>query len=115
MDRDHYQQIVDREIETAMGTMFPHGTGRTTDTHVRHWLNTVAQRAFSQGRAWALMGLMTANDVAEQFNISERRARALIEHRHERFGVGMKVGTVWLVHCDELPQVKPDERFRPGG
>lgn len=115
MEREHYWQSVDQEIEKAMESMFPHGAGRTTHQRVQHWLNIVAQQAFNEGRSWALMGLMTADDVAEHFQISPRRARALIANRHERFGVGMQFGNSWLVHRDELPSLVPDEKYKTGG
>lgn len=105
-------ETVEREIEQAMDSMFPYGAGQTTHTRVRHHLEQVAQRAFQLGRTHALMGLMTAEDVAAHFQISTRRARALIRNRHERFAVGMKAGNQWLVHRDELDSLTPDERYR---
>lgn len=59
------------------------------------------------------MELMTAEDVAEHFGFSVRRARALIANRNERFGIGMKVGRSWLVHRDELGRLEPEEKYRP--
>lgn len=56
--------------------------------------------------------LMTTEDVAEWFGVSERRARALIKNRHERFGIGTQIGNTWLVHRDELDVLEPDERFK---
>ena len=104
--------ITEQRIEQALATMFPHGEGRTTRPRVEHHLRQVAQVAFREGKSYALMGLMTAQDVADHFDISVRRARALIANRHERFGTGMQVGKQWLVHRDELDQLAPDERFR---
>ena len=92
--------------------MFPHGAGRAPHTRVLRHLEQIAQIAFRVGRNHALMGLMTAADVAEHFGVSERRARALIQNRHERFGVGMRVGNQWLVHRDELGNLEPDEKYR---
>lgn len=107
-----YSDIVETEIEHAMDAMFPHGAGQTTHHRVKHQLDTVAQRAFQAGKTYALMGIMTSSDVAEHFGITERRARALIQNRHERFGVGMKAGREWLVHRDELLQLEPDAKYR---
>jgi len=72
----------------------------------------VAQIAFQEGRNEALMGLMTAQDVAEHFGITGRRARALIRNRHQRFGVGMRVGHEWLVHRSELPDLEPIAKYK---
>jgi hypothetical protein len=107
-----YSDTVEIEIWRAMNAMFPHGAGQTTHHRVKHNLDTVARRAFQAGKTYALLGLMTSSDVAEHFDISKRRARALIQNRHERFGVGMKAGREWLVHRDELPQLQPNDRYR---
>jgi hypothetical protein len=107
-----YSDTVETEIRNAMDILFPHGAGQTTHHRVKHHLDTVARRAFQAGKTYALLGLMTSSDVAEHFDISERRARALIQNRHERFGVGMKAGREWLVHRDELPQLQPNDRYR---
>jgi len=112
MNREQRQQFLDREIQRAFDAMFPYGAGRAIHQQVRHWLNTIAQVAFRVGKSHALMGLMTAEDVAEHYQVSPRRARALIQNRHERFAVGMKIGNSWLVHRDELPDLEPDEEYR---
>jgi len=106
-------EITERAIEQAMDTMFPHGAGRTTDARVRHHLEQVAQTAFREGKTHALMGLMTTEDIAREFGVTERRARALVQNRHERLGVGMRFGNSWLVHRDELDALQPDEKYRP--
>lgn len=105
-------EITKQTIEQAVDSMFPHGEGRTTRPRVQSELERVAAVAFREGRNEALMGLMTADDVAEHFGISGRRARALIANRHERLGVGMRFGASWLVHRDELENIAPDEKYR---
>ena len=99
--------IVEQHINQAMATMFPHGAGTTNHHRVKHFLDQVARCAFREGRNQALLGLMTANDVAEHYQITPRRARALIENRHKRFGTGMKLGNSWLICRDELPNLAP--------
>jgi hypothetical protein len=105
-------QIVQDRVEQAMQAMFPHGAGRVSHTQVRHHLEQIAEIAFQAGKHEALMGLMTASDVAAHFDVSERRARALIRNRHERFGTGMQVGNTWLVHRDELETLEPEAKYR---
>lgn len=105
-------EIVERRISRAMDAMFPHGAGRAPHTRVRHHLDQVAQVAFREGQAYALLGLMTAADVADEFGVSLRRARALIKNRHERFGSGAKLGNRWLIHRDELPSLAPETKYR---
>lgn len=108
-----YSDIVEREIEQGMNSLFPHGAGQAPHTRVRHSMEKIAQIAFREGKTYALMGLMTVEDVAEHLDVTRRRASALIKNRHERFGVGMKFGSSWLIHRDELPQLEPDEKYRP--
>ena len=106
------KQIINDRVEQAITAMFPHDDGLVTRHRVEHHLNQIAHYAYQEGRSDALLGIMTTSDVAEHFDISERRARALIQNRHERFGVGMKAGREWLIHRDELPQLQPNGRYR---
>ena len=107
-------EMIERYICEALDALFPHGEGRAGRGLVEHQLNEVARRAYTIGRSDALLGLMTADDVAEHFRISARRARALIANRHERFRIGMRFGSSWLVHRDELASLAPDEKYRAG-
>jgi len=114
MNKQAYLGIVEREIQKGMDVMFPHGAGRATHTYVRHWLETIAKIAFSQGGNYALMSLLTVEDVAERFNVTPRRVRAIAKNRHERFGVGWQVpGTnQWLFRPEELTILEPDQKYR---
>jgi hypothetical protein len=114
MDKQTHERIVEQEISQAMDAMFPHGAGQTNHHRARVFLDKVALVAFREGRSYALGSLMTADDVAEHFRISARRARALIKNRHERFGIGYQVpGTSqWLVTPEELENLQPDEKYR---
>lgn len=108
-----YDDVVEREIAQAMIAMFPHGAGTVSHHRVAHHLEHVAKRAFEAGKSYALMGLMTSDDVAEHFGVSKRRANALIKNRHERFGAGMRFGNQWLIHRDELDSITPLEKHNP--
>jgi len=114
MDRNTYEGIVEREIQKAMDAMFPYGAGHTTHTRARHWLETIAKIAFDQGGAYALMSLLTVEEVAERFGVTPRRVRAIAKHRHERFGIGWQVpGTnQWLFRPEEMEVLEPDEKYR---
>jgi len=114
MDKQTHLEIIDQEIRDAMETMFPHGAGRTTHTRVQHALNHIAQIAFTQGQTYALTSLLTIEDLAERFNITPRRARAIAKNRHERFGIGWQVpGTnQWLFRPEELSILEPNHRYQ---
>ncbi len=114
MDTHLFEQLIDQEIETAMNAMFPDGDGPASSEDVRRHMQGIAKIAFDQGKMYAMQGLMTVADVAKHFGVSNRRARALIQNRHERLGIGMKTGKEWLIHRDELPRLKPDEKYRAG-
>jgi excisionase family DNA binding protein len=103
---------VTREIEDEMDALFPHGVGQAPHTRVRRSLEKIAHVAFQAGKIYALVGLMTVGDVAERLGVTRRRASALIKNRHEKFGVGMKFGSSWLIHYDDLPQLEPDKKYR---
>lgn len=103
-------EIAEREITLALDELVPSRT--TPISRVSYWLDHVAQVAYREGRNDALMGIMTAEDVAMHYNITPRRARALIRNRHDRFGVGMKAGNVWLISRDELHDLEPDARYK---
>jgi hypothetical protein len=105
-------EIITRHINQALDALFPYGEGRVGRGRVEHQINQVAQRAYTVGRSDALIGLMTAKDVAEHFRITPRRARALIANRHERFGIGMRIGASWLIHRDELDSLEPNAKYR---
>ena len=114
MDKTEYQQMLDKHIDRLMDTMFPHGAGRATHDRVRHSLELVTQVAFRQGTEYALMSLLTVEDVAEQFGITPRRIRAIAKNRQDRFGIGWQVpGTnQWLFRPEEVEHLRPDERYR---
>lgn len=56
----------------------------------------------------ALDGLLCASDIARMYRVTERRARAIIENRHRRFGIGIKVGNMWVVHKHDLWLIEPE-------
>lgn len=112
--REMHEQTLEREIQQAMDAMFPHGAGQTTHQRVRHWLDQIAQVAFNAGESYALLSLLTVEDVAEQFGITPRRVRAIAKNRQDRFGIGWQVpGTnQWLFRPEEVQHLVPDEKYR---
>ena len=112
--REAHLQSLDHEVEKAMDAMFPYGAGQTTHQRVRHWLDKIAQVAFTHGEQYALLSLLTVEDVAEQFGITPRRVRAIARNRHNRLGIGWQVpGTnQWLFRPEEVEHLAPDERYR---
>lgn len=112
MNETIYQQAREAAVADAMAVLFPNGAGQINHIHAEHYLDKVSRQSFEAGRQYALLGLMTSDDVAGHFGISKRRANALIANRHQRFAVGMKIGNQWLIHRDELADIAPDEKYR---
>lgn len=82
------------------------------NAHLRAMLEIIAIHSYGEGRHDALAGLMTVEQVAEEFGVSRRRANAIIQYHHERFGTGQRFNSSWLVHRDELDAMRPDEKYR---
>lgn len=104
--------IINDEVNRSIERLFPLGAGTASTARVQHELGVIAQRAYTAGKSDALLGLMTADDVAVHYGISSRRARAIIKNRHERFGVGFRIAGNWLVHRDELVSLEPEIKYR---
>jgi hypothetical protein len=115
MDKQPHFQIIEREIQNAIDSLVPHGAGAVTSQRLQHQFNKVVQRAFQQGESYALLSLMTVEDVAERIGVSKRRIRAIARNRQERgFPVGWQVpGTnQWLFRPEDLEYLAPDEKYR---
>lgn len=114
MDKTAHWRVIEQDISRAMDAMFPYGAGNTTHHQVRHHLNRISQVAFREGQSYALLSLMTADEVAERFGITPRRVRAIARNRHDRFGIGWQVpGTnQWLFKPEEIEHLQPDEKYR---
>ena len=104
--------ITQDRINRLIEAITPQGAATITETKLRHALEQIAQVAYTQGEINSLMGLLTIQDVAEHYGISERRARALAANRHEKFGAGMKVEGGWIFRPEELSGLAPDEKYR---
>ncbi len=110
MDRATLDSLVAQAIEECELNI---GEGRPSPTRLRHALSVLAQRVESATRSHTLLGLRTVDDLAAEFGVSAQRIRALAKHRHERFGVGMKLGKSWLWSAEEVEAMRPDLTRRP--
>jgi hypothetical protein len=76
-------------------------------------LEQVSQIAFSEGKTYALANLLDQDQVAQEFGVSRTRAQALIKNRHDRLGVGLKIGGAWVVSRDDLEALRPGPVGKP--
>jgi len=115
VDENFARSLYEKEIDKLVAQLLPNGSGAVSAARLRFALETVAQAAFTAGGDYALMSLMTANDVADKLGISVRRVRAIAANRHARFGVGYKVpGTSqWLFRPTEIEALRPGPNGRP--
>ncbi len=95
MDKSTCDQMNATEIDNAIERIIPHGAGTVTEPRLRQALTVLAQRIASNTRAYELLGIRTAEELADEWNVSRRRAQAFIATLHERWGVGRKIGNMW--------------------
>jgi hypothetical protein len=101
-------------IDSLIHSMLPNGAGPLSAQRLRTALDQVAHGAYQQGRSDALLSLRTAQDAADAWRVSPQRARAYIANRHERYGMGLRVGREWLLTQEEIDAYPPDaHRTRP--
>ncbi|MFA5836190.1 MAG: helix-turn-helix domain-containing protein [Bellilinea sp.] len=115
MDENSARSLYEQKIQVMIDSLLPYGAGSITDHRLRLALNQIAKTAFSAGKSYALLNLLTAEQAAEEIGISPRRMRALIKTRHDRFGAGMQFGKSWLIHRDELDALRPGPQGWPKG
>lgn len=86
-----------------------------SETRLRTALSQAAQVAFSAGESYALLSLMTVDEVAEQLGVSVRRVRAIAKIKHEQFGIGYQVPKTsqWLFRPSEIESLRPGKSGRP--
>ena len=115
MDEQSARSLYEQKIDALTESLLPNGAGTITESRLRTALSKVAQEAFSAGQSYALLSLMTSEDVAEQFGVTPRRIRAIAKIKHEQFGIGWQVtGTSqWLFRPSEIDALRPGKIGRP--
>jgi len=107
MNRQQFTESQAAELDQAISSLvdqFPQLTGR--EVRIRTILSKLQLRSASNSRAFELLNLRTADELAEEWGVSKRRAQAIIAHRHERFGVGRKFGKTWVLSADEADRIE---------
>lgn len=111
MNRETYEDMIKREIQDAIERLLPHGGGATiTETHLRAVLKIVAGRVATATKAYHLLNLTTADDLAVEWGVGVRAIQRTAQRRHEQFGVGKKIGNKWVFDVDEIPLLEQDMR-----
>jgi|GEM_PF-1618277 hypothetical protein len=110
MDKDQAQQLIDSEVQKLIDTVMPNGGGATLTEHrLRYVLEKISKISFETGHSYALLSLMTSDQVALEIGVSLRRMQAIAKNRHERFGVGFQVPgkNPWLFTPEEIDLLRP--------
>jgi hypothetical protein len=115
MDKTQIDLLLNQNIDTLIQSLIPNGSGPVTEPRLRWALETIAKEAFSAGGSYQLSNILTVDDIATRFGVSLRRAKALAMDRHERFGIGRKIGAtnVYVFSIDDLPALSPGPSHRP--
>lgn len=109
MTKDSYDQLVQQEITAAVDRLMPYGGGAiVTEVRMRAALDVLVQRVASHTKAYELLGIRTTRDLAELWNVSERRAQVFVANLHARHDVGRKIGNVWCLSADEALNHRPN-------
>lgn len=108
-----YSQLVKAAADDLLGGQ----VARTiTADRVEHAMSQLAQRVAQQANDGVLLSLLTTEDVAEKFEITPRRVRAIVKRLNER---GQRVGWLvpgtrqWLFKPEELSLLEPGKPGRP--
>lgn len=114
MNREQYEVSIQQEIAATVDRLLPHGGGATVTEHrLRSALDVLAQRIANHTRAYELLGIRTSDELAAEWGVTKRRVQAHVQMLHERFGVGRKIGSVWMLSADEAERHRPGPAGRP--
>lgn len=108
--------VVESQIQKTIETHLPSGAGTMTEAKLRQALEAVAKTAWREAESQVLTSLLTVEDLAEKFGISERRMRIIAVDRHRRFGVGWKTPGrwgAWLFLPSEIEILRPGPPGNP--
>lgn len=115
MDEINARGLYEQKISSMVENLLPYGAGIITEQRLRQAMETIAQAAFTAGKSYGLLNLMTVEQAAQEVGVSRRRMAEIIRIRHERFGIGMMVGKSWIIHHDELESLRPGPKGWPKG
>jgi hypothetical protein len=115
MDENSARSIYQQKINDLVESLLPNGAGTLTEHRLRFALDKIALLAFSSGESYALLSLLTIDDVAERLGVSRRRLQAIAREKHDRFGIGFQIpgSTQWLFRESEVESLRPGNPGRP--
>jgi hypothetical protein len=76
-------------------------------------VRSLMEELYDAGADDMLLRLRSAEDAAEAWNVSTRRAQAHIAAIHKRHGAATRIGRAWLITEDEIKKYAPGAVGRP--
>jgi len=113
---DEFKQHMNREIQDLLAALTTDQT--VTEAELKATLERLANTAVAAGQKQSLSSLITTEDLQNHFGISQRRAIALANQRHDKFGIGFRLtdasNSRWFFNASDLELLRPDKN-RPRG
>lgn len=104
----NFEEIIATEVNKALESLFGGlPTATLSQAEVQNAMQQVIDTCRTHSRDEVLLNLLTTQDIAKRFNISHARARRLASDRHDQYGIGTKIGSVWVFTPNDLPLLKP--------
>ena len=113
MNADSRDDLINQAINNAVTDLIPHGAGTVTETRLRHILKRVAAQSAQVTRSYELLNIRDTDDLMDSWGVSRRRVQAHCKNLHDRWGVGRKIGNIWLLSADEADSHAPGPAGRP--
>jgi hypothetical protein len=110
MERRTLEQTINREIQQALDALLPRhaSSGNVSRQELQHRLRRFSERVMEASRDYYLESLRTCDDVADELGVSHEHLRELARHRHFHYGIGRKIGDMWVWTADEVEVIRPN-------
>lgn len=95
-------------IDAALAQLAPHLCTIQEPMYFRELLETLYDGAQDD----LLADLISAEQAAAIWDVTDRRARAHIARLHEKYGIGRQLGGAWVIRRAHAESHAPDRRYR---
>jgi hypothetical protein len=109
MDRHVFATIVNKEIRRVLDDLLPDHApaGHISRVMLERRLQGLVDHVEAAARDYYVQGLKTVDEVAEEIGVSPEHLRKIAELRHERYGIGRRLGDCWVWAADEVEVMLP--------
>lgn len=78
----------------------------------QHGMRSLLEDLYDGAQDDLLSDLMSAEQAAARWDVTERRARAHIARLHEKYGVGRQLGGAWVLRRAHVESHAPEQKYR---